>query len=517
MATLEALIDRLASLKVNQVQLYSEHTFAYRNHPEVHAAASPIDAAEIRQLDAFCRARHVELVPNQNCLGHMNRWLRARSLPAAGDRAGRLRRSVRHHPAADDDRAGEPGLARARPRAPGASCCRSSRAAGSTSGSTRRGSCRRAAWTTSCPGWPRCARCPSSTGGEMLMWGDMVSGRPDLVASLPAGRDGVRMGLRRLVSRSTSAAPSWPGRGCRSGWRPGPRAGSSILGRITNARTTCRRAAAAALAHGGSGYLNTDWGDIGHLQQSVISEPGLAYGAAVSWCLAANGDLDLGAALSTHVFGDPTGALADAVLALGDAHLLVTPQFPNMSALVMNLYYPQLPVGRGLTAGLTAEELDAVDGCLDGARAAAGGPGPTAATPRCLIDEVLFSTDLVALLTDDARARLRGDGSLGSWPRTSEPACGARLDALVERYRVLWNGRNRPGGLERQPQLAAQPAGRLRIGSPGSAVGRPPGTDRRIGSSGARTADGRAHAALSPSPSSASSSSSSASWQSHEQ
>ena len=31
----------------------------------------------------------------------------------------------------------------------------------------------------------------------------------------------------------------------------------------------------------------------------------------------------------------------------------------------MNLYYPQLPVGRGLTAGLTADELDAVDGCLD--------------------------------------------------------------------------------------------------------------------------------------------------------
>ena len=65
----------LASLKVNQVQLYSEHTFAYRDHPTVHAEASPLDAEEIRQLDAFCRARHVELVPNQNCLGHMNRWL----------------------------------------------------------------------------------------------------------------------------------------------------------------------------------------------------------------------------------------------------------------------------------------------------------------------------------------------------------------------------------------------------------------------------------------------------------
>ena len=75
MATLRDLIDRLASWKVNQVQLYSEHTFAYRNHPDVHAAASPFTPDEIRELDAFCRARHIELVPNQNCLGHMNRWL----------------------------------------------------------------------------------------------------------------------------------------------------------------------------------------------------------------------------------------------------------------------------------------------------------------------------------------------------------------------------------------------------------------------------------------------------------
>src|SRR5262249_47176751 len=35
MTTLYALIDRLASWKVNHVELYSEHTFAYRNHPEV--------------------------------------------------------------------------------------------------------------------------------------------------------------------------------------------------------------------------------------------------------------------------------------------------------------------------------------------------------------------------------------------------------------------------------------------------------------------------------------------------
>ena len=57
----------------------------------------------------------------------------------------------------------------------------------------------------------------------------------------------------------------------------------------------------AGLDFGATGFLITDWGDQGHLQQPIISEPALAYGAAVSWCLAANADLDLEAALSAHV------------------------------------------------------------------------------------------------------------------------------------------------------------------------------------------------------------------------
>ena len=444
MATLTALVDRLASLKVNQVQLYSEHTFAYRDHPEVHAAASPYDAAEISKLDAFCRARHVELVPNQNCLGHMNRWLthdRYRPLAIAPDGFvdpfGIARPPMTIEPA-------NPGsLALVRELLAELLPLFSSRRVHVGLDE---------AWELPASriddflSWVATLRAlPELDEREMLMWGDMVSGRPDLVASLPRGVTVCEWGYddwypfdERCAVLAEAGVPFWVA--------PGTSSWMSILGRLTNARTTCRRAAAAALTHGGSGYLNTDWGDLGHLQQPVISEPGLAYGAAVSWCLAANGDLDLGAALSTHVFGDGTGALADAVLALGDAHLLVTPQFPNMSALVMNLYYPQLPVGRGLTAGLTLAELDAVDLCLDGARAAARARPDRSDAPQ-LIDEVLFSIDLVELLTDDARARLGGDGSLGSVTAEERARLATRLDALADRYQVLWNSRNRPGGL----------------------------------------------------------------------
>ncbi len=446
MDTLQAVIDRLAALKINQVQLYSEHTFAYRGHPEVHAAASPLDAGEIRQLDAFCRARHVELVPNQNCLGHMNRWLghaRYRPLAAAPDGFvdpfGITRQPMTIEP-------GNPGslalvselLAELLP------LFSSRRVHVGLDEAWELPQARMDDFLA----WVRTLRAlPELEGREMLMWGDMVSGRSELVGLLPPdvtvcewGYDDWYPFEERCAVLESAGVPFWVA--------PGTSSWLSILGRLGNARATCRRAAAAALAHGGAGYLNTDWGDNGHLQQWVISEPALAFGAAVSWCLSANEDIDLSAALSAHVFEDPSGGMADAVVALGDAHRLVTPQFPNMSTLVMNLYYPQLPFGRGLTEGVTAGELDAVDACFEGARGAVARAVPARDDASALADEVRFSIDLVALLVRDARARLRGDGSISSVPESDRAKLGVELDALRERYRALWLGRNRPGGLE---------------------------------------------------------------------
>ena len=304
---------------------------------------------------------------------------------------------------------------------------------------------------------------PELAGREMLMWGDMLTGRGDLLATLPDGVTVCEWGYddwypfdERCAVLAEAGVPFWVA--------PGTSSWMSILGRATNARTTCRHAAEAALAHGATGYLNTDWGDNGHLQQPVVSEPGLAYGAAVSWCLATNADLDLHAALSAHVFFDPTGALADAVLALGDLHLAVTPQFPNMSALVMNLYYPQLPVGRSLTKGLTAAEVDAVEARLEEIRAALARAKPERADAARLVEEVRFSIDLVSLLMRDLQARLALDGHIGSVPRgtTRAPRTRAR----------------RPDGALSLPLARAQPTRRAR-GQRGLAVEREDGLRHR--------------------------------------
>lgn len=75
MSTLKSLIDILAELKYNQFHLYTEHTFAYANHEIVWKDYSSLTSQDILELDNYCKERYIELVPNQNSFGHMEKWL----------------------------------------------------------------------------------------------------------------------------------------------------------------------------------------------------------------------------------------------------------------------------------------------------------------------------------------------------------------------------------------------------------------------------------------------------------
>ena len=57
--SLRELVSVLAELRINQLQLYTEHTFAYRDHPGVWKDASPLTPEEIRELDHLCREQSI--------------------------------------------------------------------------------------------------------------------------------------------------------------------------------------------------------------------------------------------------------------------------------------------------------------------------------------------------------------------------------------------------------------------------------------------------------------------------
>ena len=77
--TLKQLVDKLSHYKINQLQLYIEHSFAYKGFSEIWFDKDPLTAEEILLLDEYCRTKHIELVPSIAVFGHLYEVLRSES------------------------------------------------------------------------------------------------------------------------------------------------------------------------------------------------------------------------------------------------------------------------------------------------------------------------------------------------------------------------------------------------------------------------------------------------------
>ena len=76
---LKWLADKLAFFKMNQLQLYIEHSFLFEDFSEVWRDDTPLTAEEIMELDRYCSRIGIELVPSISCFGHLYKILSTKS------------------------------------------------------------------------------------------------------------------------------------------------------------------------------------------------------------------------------------------------------------------------------------------------------------------------------------------------------------------------------------------------------------------------------------------------------
>ena len=65
-----------AAFKLNMHSFYMEHTFASNAHPLIGPAGGSLTPDEIRELVAYARRYHIELVPEQQTFGHLHKALK---------------------------------------------------------------------------------------------------------------------------------------------------------------------------------------------------------------------------------------------------------------------------------------------------------------------------------------------------------------------------------------------------------------------------------------------------------
>jgi hypothetical protein len=456
LATLQALVDRLAHWKVNQLQLYMEHAFAYAGHEVVWRDASPLTAEEIRSFDAYCAARHVELVPNQNSFGHMHRWLvhaPYRKLAECPDGF--------EHPW---NWKGEPyGLCATDPASlafleglydqllPNFQ----SRLFNVGLDEPLDLGCGRSKATCDARGAGRLyldflkalhARV-ERRGHTMAFWADTVTSAPDLIAEVPKDAIALEWGYEASHPFAEHLA-ALRGAGLACYVCPGTSSWNSFAGRTHNAIENIAKAAREGQAAGATGLLVTDWGDHGHLQPLSVSHLGFILGAAYAWNVADAErpfELDVPQLLDVHAFSDAASVLGRVAYNLGDAYRQAGSLRTNASVLFWSLLKAERLFS---PPGVTRETLEQTLIYVE--RAGEALPNARPLTPEGLlaIEELRYARDLLsfACRLGIARSSLADPNALALLPRAQRADLATTLDEIVARHAALWAARNRPGG-----------------------------------------------------------------------
>lgn len=451
--TLFELIDLLATWKINQIQLYTEHTFAYRKHRVVWENASPLTAEDILQLDAFCQARYIELVPNQNSFGHMHRWLRhPEYLYLAEFPEGFTDTKIYWFAPAPF------GLNPTDPRAleflrglydellPNFSARCFNVGLDETIdlglGKSKAEVQARGSGAVYLDFLKKIHALVSARGKTMMFWGDIIINHPELIAQLPQDVIAMEWGYEADHPFAEHCA-QFANAGIPFYVCPGTSSWISILGRTDNAIENIRSATENGLKQGAIGVLTTDWGDWGHWQMLPISYLGLAYGAAMSWGVETNRDVNLPRALDLFAFRDEAGVMGRATYELGNVYRALGVYYPNASGLARVMYKSLADIRaiEGQTRAGFQRALRAIDKAAE----------PLVRAEMAQRDGKLIRREFefsARLARHGARRGILAFEKNGKRAAELKRNLDKDLRALIKEYKTLWDARNRPGGFE---------------------------------------------------------------------
>ena len=325
LAMLKQYADLLCRYKINQWQLYIEHTYLFRDLSEAWREESPLTAEEIMELDDYCAARHIELVPSLSTFGHMYQILSTKTceelceLPGADKVPFSFTYWGEHHtlnvshPDAMPFIKGLIGeyMALFRSRKFNI-CCDETYDLGR--GRSKAMAEEQGTQTLYVRHVAELCRWLLDQGVTPMFWGDIIWRHPETYRDIPEGTICLNWGygpdepedaIRELAAIGATQY-ACPGVSSWNRWLPHYRYAYS------NIRHMC----AYAHRYGAIGLLNTDWGDYGHIGHPWLSLPGILYGAAFAWNAHAPELDEVNRAISFLAYGDRTGRVMEALTAL---------------------------------------------------------------------------------------------------------------------------------------------------------------------------------------------------------
>ena len=439
---LKQVADRLCRYKVNQWQLYIEHTYLFRDLSEAWRDDTPLTAQEILELDDYCAARHIELVPSLSTFGHMYKILSTKTccdlceledsekIPFSYSYAGW------HHTlnASDPDSLAfvKKLIDEYRPlfRTNKFNIC-DDETFDLGKGRSKEQADREGAQALYVRHVKALCEYIVAQGGIPQFWGDIMWRFPESCRELPKETICLNWGYlpeqreNEIRDIAASGITQYACPGC-CGWN---RWMPLQLYAYKNNRIMGRH----ARKYHAVGILNTDWGDYGHINDPRLTVPGMLYGAAFAW----NADEvpfdEINEAVSRLEYGDASGTLAGAMAEMSDHEV-----FDWWNA--VNWIESSDARRAKLLAKLDMTQVPAANAAVEAARGKVQAAARSLPAGRKDIVQLVCVVADSILLWNDVGAYLAGAHTAGDEAGT---ALACRLEHWFYRYRIEWDKTSR--------------------------------------------------------------------------
>ncbi len=324
---LKEFADKLSYYKINQLQLYIEHSFLFREFSEVWRDDTPLTAQEILELDAYCRELHIELVPSISTFGHLYKLLNTKTygylceLPDWEGQPFSLNDRMHHHTI---DVSNKDSLAVIKKMIDEYLPLFSSKQFNICADETfdlGKGRSRKLADELGVDEIYICyvkELCDYiiEKGKRPMFWGDIICGFPEAINRLPAETICLNWGYSSDQSEESARALNQVG--ATQYLCPGVAGWNQFINLITASYENISRMCSYAHKYHALGVLNTDWGDFGHINHPEFSVSGMIYSAAFSWNHNIPGNEEINRQISVLEFSDDTQSLVEQVAALAE-------------------------------------------------------------------------------------------------------------------------------------------------------------------------------------------------------
>ncbi|MGN0308946.1 MAG: glycoside hydrolase family 20 zincin-like fold domain-containing protein [Lachnospiraceae bacterium] len=323
--SLKELADTLSFYKINQLQLYIEHTYMFSQFSEMWRDDTPLQSTDILELDRYCCRLGIELIPCLSSFGHLYKLLRTKGyqhlceMENPGLEEFSFVGRMLHHTIDISNPESHELIKSMLLQFMQLFSSDTFNLCGDETFDLGKGRSHKLEQEI---GHDRMyvgfikelCEFLIAHGKRPMFWGDIIVKFPELITELPAGTICLNWGYApnqreeeaRILFRAGAIQYLCPGV---SGW-------NQFMNLVRNSYDNIRTMASYAIKYNALGVLNTAWGDYGSINDPKLDRIGQIYGAAFTWNKNIPDYEEINRQISLLEFGDKTEEFVSVIEAM---------------------------------------------------------------------------------------------------------------------------------------------------------------------------------------------------------